>query len=85
MLRNFELDFPKVAVLKRLRKAQWLAPFVERPVFSLYQQNIDKNAVVRNSVPSADKIYQWDFPKAMVSKRSTKGAMSSPFRRAPCI
>ena len=58
MLRNFELDFPKVAVLKRLRTAQWLAPFVESPVFNLYQQNIDKDAVVRNSVPSADKISQ---------------------------
>ena len=39
----------------------------------------------RNRAPGTDKIYQWDFPKVAVLKRSTKEAMSSSFRRAPCI
>ena len=30
----------------------------------------------RNIGPSTDKIYQWDFPKVAVLKRSTKGAMT---------
>ena len=29
------------------------------------------------------KIYQYDFPKAAVLKRSIKGAISSSFRKAP--
>ena len=36
----------------------------------------------RNIGPSTDKIYQWDFPKVAVLKRSTKGAMTAFFRRA---
>ena len=51
---------------------------------TFYQQNISKNAIVRNFLPSADKIYQYDFPKVAVFKRSTKGAISSFFRKAPC-
>ena len=49
-----------------------------------YQQNIDKNAMLKNFVSIIRKIYQCDFPKVAVSKRSTTGAMSSSFRRAPC-
>ena len=30
-------------------------------------------------VSSIANIYQWGFPKVVVLKRSTKGAMSSPF------
>ena len=38
----------------------------------------------RNSIPSADKIYQWDVPEVAVLKRSPKGTISSSFSRAPC-
>ena len=36
----------------------------------------------KNFVPSTNKIYQWDFPKAAVLKRSMKGAMTVFFSRA---
>ena len=49
-----------------------------------YHQNIVKNAMLRNFDPSTDKIYQWDFPRVAVLKRSMKGAMSSSFRKTPC-
>ena len=51
---------------------------------TFYQQKIDKNAMLRNFVSITGKMYQCDFPKVAVSKRSTTGAMSSSFRRAPC-
>ena len=35
--------------------------------------------MLRNFVPSTDKIYQWDFSKVAVAKRSTKGESSAPF------
>ena len=38
--------------------------------------------MLKNFVPSTDKIYQWDFSKVAVSKRSTKGAMAGYFRGA---
>ena len=38
--------------------------------------------MVRNFVPSADKIYQWEFPKVSALKRSTKGRMTGYFRSA---
>ena len=38
--------------------------------------------MLRNFVPSIDKIYQWDFPKVANLKRSTKGAMTGFLRRA---
>ena len=38
--------------------------------------------MLRNFVSSTGKIYQWDFPKVAIVKRSTKGGMRSSFRRA---
>ena len=38
---------------------------------------------LRNFFLIMGKIYQQDFPKATVSKRSVKGAISSSFRKAP--
>ena len=38
----------------------------------------------RQIVPSTYEIYQQDFPKVIVLKRSTQVAMSSSFPRAPC-
>ena len=35
-------------------------------------------------VPNTYKIFQQDFPKVAILKRSTKGAMSSSFLRASC-
>ena len=40
--------------------------------------------MVTQVVPSADEIYQEDFPKVITLKRSTKGAMSSSFGTVPC-
>ena len=37
--------------------------------------------MLRNFVSITSKIYQWDFPKEAVLKRSTKGAG----HRTPCI
>ena len=61
--------------------------FLSKNAFCLtfYQQKVDKNAMLRNFVSITGRIYQWDFPKVSVSKRSTIGAMSSSFRRAPYI
>ena len=36
----------------------------------------------RNFVPSTDKIYQWNFPKVAILKRSAKGTMIGFFCRA---
>ena len=33
---------------------------------------------------STRKIYQQDFPKVVILKSSTKGAMRSSFRKVPC-
>ena len=41
--------------------------------------------MLKNFIPSTDKIYQWDFSKVAVSKRSTKGAMSSSFGRVSLL
>ena len=38
--------------------------------------------MLKNYVPSTDKIYQWEFPKVAILKRFTKGAMTGSFRRA---
>ena len=38
--------------------------------------------MLRNFVPSIDKIKQSDFPKVADLKRSTKGAMNGYFRRS---
>ena len=38
--------------------------------------------MLTNFVSSADQIYQRDFSKEAFLKRSTKGAISSSFRRA---
>ena len=35
-------------------------------------------------IPSTGKNRQQDLPKLAIWKRSTKGAMRSSFRRAPC-
>ena len=38
--------------------------------------------MLKNFVPSIDKIYQWDFLKVVALKRPTKGVMTGSFRRA---
>ena len=38
--------------------------------------------MLSNLVPSTDKIYQWNFQKVAVLKRSTKGTMTGFFRRS---
>ena len=48
------------------------------------QQKLSENAMLRHFMWSINEIYQWDFPKVIVLKHSTKGAMCSSFRRAPC-
>ena len=58
--------------------------FVERLVLNLLSAKNRQNTMLRNFVRSIDKSYQWHFPKVVVLKRSTKGAMRSSFRRAPC-
>ena len=35
-------------------------------------------------VPSTDKIYQEDVPKAVFLKNSTRGAISRSFGKEPC-
>ena len=52
---------------------------------TFYQQNISKNKMLRNFVPSPEKNYHCDFPQVAVLKHLTKGAMSSSFCRTPCI
>ena len=91
MLKNFasitnkiyQWDFLKVAVLKRPTKGAMSRSF-RRAYLIFYQQNIAKNAMLKNFVSIVRKIYHCKFPKVAVSKRSVIGAMSSSFRRAPC-
>ena len=51
---------------------------------TFYQKKIGKNEMLRHYLRSTDKRYQWNFPKVAVLKRSTKGAISSSFRRVSC-
>ena len=52
---------------------------------TFYQLKFGKKIMLKQIVSSIDKIYHLGFPKAVVSKCSTKGTMSSSFsfRRAP--
>ena len=48
------------------------------------QQNLLEMQRLSLIVPRTDKIYRQDFHKVLVLKRSTKEAIGSSFRRAPC-
>ena len=49
---------------------------------TFYELKLDKKVMLMQIVSSIDRIYQYGFPKVILLKRSTKGAMNSPFRRA---
>ena len=52
---------------------------------TFYKQKLGRNAMFRHFVQSVDKSYQWDFPKVVVLKRSTKAAISNLFHWVPCV
>ena len=76
----YQQDFPKVAALKYSTKRNieellsWSALYL-----TFYQQKFGKNATVMDFVCSIDESYQWDFPKVVVLKRSTKGIIRSSY------
>ena len=76
LIKFISETFPKRQFQSAVRKEQWV---LNKEYLTFYQQNISKNAKLRNFVSSTDKIYQWEFPKVAVLKRSTKGTMSSSF------
>ena len=92
MLKNFVpstdkvylWDFLKVAVLKCTTKEAMRSSFRRVPLLNILSAKICQNVMLRNFVQSIDKSYQWHFPKVVVLKHSTEGAMRSSFRRAPC-
>ena len=49
---------------------------------AFYQQKVSKNEMLQQFGVMANGIYQEDFLKVAALNRSTKGAMTSSFRRA---
>ena len=58
MGKIYQYDFPKATVLRRSMKGAISSSFRKD------QQRLSKNAMPRQVVPSTDKIFQGDFPKA---------------------
>ena len=50
---------------------------------TFYHQKPGKTAMLRYFAESIDNSYQWDFPKVVVLKYFTKGAICSSFRGTP--
>ena len=81
----YQEDFSKVVILKSSTKGVVCCSFRKG---SCTWPSVGKNLLEMQRlsliVPRTGKIYQWNFPKVLVLKRSTRKAMSSSLRRAPC-
>ena len=75
----------KVPVLNRSTKGATTAPFLEHPVHSVLSAESKQNEILKQFEVSTNEGYEEGFLKVPVLNRSTKGAMISSFRRAPCL
>ena len=81
---RYQWDFSQSSCSKALSKRSNEQHFSRSTLYlTFYRQKCSKNAIFRHFARSIDESDQWNFPKVVVLKRSTKPTKSNSFRRVP--